>query len=576
MRQRWLALRLMLAGMLAAGALVVAPPVAFAATTITPSGMALTPSGAGGAFADSTTTSGMAIMLWSPGRFTMSVTTTARVALTVRARADLCSGSPILTATLDGVTVGAIDVASSGWADFSVGDNVSSGTHTLALEYANDYTDGTCDRNVYLDSVVVADGCPVGQYLARYFNNTNLTGTPVAARCENGPGGSFSGSPLTGVNADNFSVDYSGSIYFPATTNYAVSATLGNAGARLWLDNALVIDKWTAGTWGTTTLTRSVSAGVHQVRAAYFNTSGIAHFGVAAPQTLPGTASTNGNYFAADALWNTAIPVTATVDARSANWVSQLDSAVNGIGLNSSTWTTTVYNAPAGTATKQITITNASNKKVTVPYLSNYAPTTDTDAHLSIIDDATGCLYEFQGFNPATKTAIAQASYHVATGSGGHLAGPSHSGGELSYLAGMITPQDVTSGVINHALRYAMPGNAPTYVYPGTRSDGTLLGGVPEGTRLRLDPSLDLTPYGLTPFQTMVAKALQTYGGFNADSSSHFVLYARSTQDGTTYSQPLSDLPDSLIQHMQFLAPTVSSPDLYLDRSDDTTCNQQQ
>ncbi|MGV7637075.1 carbohydrate-binding domain-containing protein, partial [Mycobacterium kansasii] len=87
-------------------------------------------------------------------------------------------------------------------------------------------------------------------------------------------------------------------------------------------------------------------------------------------------------------------------------------------------------------------------------------------------------------------------------------------------------------------------------VYPGTRTDGTVVDGIPQGTRLQLDPSLDLTRFGLTPFQLMVAKALQVYGGFNADHGDVFALYARSTFDGTTYAQPIQSLPDALIQHM--------------------------
>lgn len=543
-------------------------------TTINPNQVTLAPSSAGGSFLDATSSSGTALILWSPGSFTMPMAVTAEAAISIRARADLCDGAPVLNAKLDGAPIGSISVSSTTWSEYSLQGTITPGSHTLSLEYVNDLATASCDRNVYLDRVVARDDCPVGQFQARYYSNTTLSGSPARVACENAPGGSFDGSPAAGVNADNYSVDYVGRINFPSSGPYAVSLTLGNVGARLWLDDTLVIDAWSSGTWGSNSVIESVPAGIHTVRGAYFNTSGIAHFGLATPTTSVGVPSTNGTYFSPDSWWNKPIPSSSTVDPRSAAWINQLDSAVTGIGLNSSDWTTTVYNAPAGTPTTQITITNASNKKVTIPFRSNYLPTPDSDAHLVVIDDTTGCAYEFQGFNSASRTAIAHASYKVKTGSGGHIAGPSHSGGEFSYLAGMITPQDVASGTINHALRYAMPGNAPTYVYPGTRSDGTLLGGVPEGTRIRLDPSLNLSSFGLTPFQTMVARALQVYGGFNADSSSHFVLYARSTLDGSTYTQALSGLPDSLVRHLQFLAPATSSADVYLDRADDFTCNQ--
>jgi len=74
----------------------------------------------------------------------------------------------------------------------------------------------------------------------------------------------------------------------------------------------------------------------------------------------------------------------------------------------------------------------------------------------------------------------------------------------------------------------------------------------------------------------MVAKALQTYGAFNADTSGSFSLYAENPLDGSAYATPLPDLPKVLISKMQFLEPTMSSVDVQLDRSSDTTCAQQQ
>lgn len=555
--------------------LIAVPSPAVADTTVPATSISISPTSAGTTFAESAASSGNTVMLWSPGTFSTPISTTTTTSLTVRARATLCQGSPILTVKVGGSTVGAIEVSSTTFADYNVGGTTSAGSPTLTLTYDNDFSNGTCDRNVYIDKVVVADKCAVNQFRARYFNNTSLSGSPVLTRCENAPGGSFPSNPASGVNADNFSVDYEGTINFPTTTNYAMSSTLGNVGARAWLDGSLLIDKWTAGTWSTERVSGSVTAGNHTIRTAYFSTTGQANYGFVVNKTALGTSPNNGNYFAADSIWNQPIPATATVDARSANWVSTLDAAVNGISMNSSIWTTTVYNAPAGTPTTNITVTNK-NKKLTIPWQNSWSPTTDSDAHIAIIDDATKCLYEFQSFNKSAKTAIASATYHVNTGSGNHVAGPAHSGGETSYLAGMITPQDVSAGVIDHALRYAMPGNAPTFVYPGTRSDGTALSGVPEGTRLRLDPTVNVDDpaLGLTAFQKMVARALQTYGAFNADSGAAFALYARSTLDGTTYAMTPQGLPDSLVSKIQFLTPTESSVPMFFDRADDTSCNQ--
>jgi hypothetical protein len=615
-RRRWYfrALTALTAALLATAAVTINST---ADTTIAPTTMAVNPSSAGGLVSDSS--AGTVLKLWSNGAAALPAASGSPAALKIRARADLCQGAPIMAVKRGGATIATITVTSSSWATYAVNLGASS-PGAITLEFTNDYKWWFfCDRNLYLGEVTAEGGsttpttttvpttttaptttvptttvpttvptttlptttvptttppagCPVNQFQARYFNSTTASGTPAVVQCENAPGGEFPGQPIAGVNADNFSVEYTGLINFHETTTYTASLTVGGAGARLWLDGELVIDKW-APQWTTTNVPRTVSKGLHRVAAIYFTQTGRTHFGFSLSRAAMSAPSNNGNYFAADSFWNQPVPPGATVDPRSAAWIAKLDAGSNGMGVNSTDWTTTVYNAPPGTPTTQIAVT-ASKTTITIPYLSSYRPTNDGDSHLSVIDDVTGCLYEFQSFNPWTRTAIGQTTYHAYTGSGGHTAGRGHSGGELSYLGGMITPQDVQAGVIDHAVRYAMPGNAPTFVYPGTRSDGTTLGGVPEGTRLQLDPALDLTKFGLTTFQTMLARALQVYGGFNADGAGVFTAYARSTVDGTTYSQPIKALPDALIQHMRFLAPTISSTEIFLDRTDDLTCNQ--
>ena len=67
---------------------------------------------------------------------------------------------------------------------------------------------------------------------------------------------------------------------------------------------------------------------------------------------------------------------------------------------------------------------------------------------------------------------------------------------------------------------------------------------------MRLDPTLDLSQFHLTPFQLMVATALQRYGAFDADSAGSFKLYAENTIDGSTYRDPPIPLPWSVASHL--------------------------
>jgi hypothetical protein len=82
----------------------------------------------------------------------------------------------------------------------------------------------------------------------QYYNDPGTGahfGTRVLARID--PTVNFdwtSGSPATGVQADNFSVRWSGQVLAPVTGNYTFS-TISDDGVRLWVNGQLVIDNWT-------------------------------------------------------------------------------------------------------------------------------------------------------------------------------------------------------------------------------------------------------------------------------------------------------------------------------------------
>jgi hypothetical protein len=75
-----------------------------------------------------------------------------------------------------------------------------------------------------------------------YFNNIALTGAPALERVEK-VAFSWSGYPGTGVNADQFSVRWTGFVEAASTGNYQFQ-TRSNDGVRLWIDGEIVIDHW--------------------------------------------------------------------------------------------------------------------------------------------------------------------------------------------------------------------------------------------------------------------------------------------------------------------------------------------
>src|SRR5262249_47009417 len=88
--------------------------------------------------------------------------------------------------------------------------------------------------------------------------------------------------------------------------------------------------------------------------------------------------------------------------------------------------------------------------------------------------------------------------------------------------AGPITPDDVKSGAIKHPLVFSMPNVGPgPAVYPANTQYGYPNNtGIPLGSWLRLDPSVDVASLGLSPFESEVAVALHRYGMFLRDIGS--------------------------------------------------------
>ncbi|MGE3328734.1 MAG: hypothetical protein AB7N61_25360, partial [Acidimicrobiia bacterium] len=99
-------------------------------------------------------------------------------------------------------------------------------------------------------------------------------------------------------------------------------------------------------------------------------------------------------------------------------------------------------------------------------------------------------------------------------------------GSGLSTIAGLVTMADVKSGSIDHALVFATdmacgPANTGPFQWPATTTDGWVTGRtcIPQGTRIQLDPSIDLSAIkGISKGELMLGRALQRYGAYCVDN----------------------------------------------------------
>jgi len=175
-----------------------------------------------------------------------------------------------------------------------------------------------------------------------------------------------------------------------------------------------------------------------------------------------------------------------------------------------------------------------------------------SDAHMTILDRAANCEYDLYGaYRTADGWHAAWANSTRLDGSGVYPRGMGTKAAGFANLAGLIWPQELRAGHIDHALFFAYPftkSGGP--VAPATAGDGDseALGAIPEGARVQLDPSLDLDSLGLRPYQRTIAEAMQTYGMILGDTGGAFGLYAvgRRGFAGNPYQGllPEEDFPD--------------------------------
>jgi LysM repeat protein len=113
------------------------------------------------------------------------------------------------------------------------------------------------------------------QWKGEYFNNMDLAGTPSLVRNDYAIAFNWGvGWPNSKISADRFSVRWTRTFNLGEGT-YRFSINVDD-GARLWVDNVLVLDQWSTATGQAYVLDVPLGAGNHVVRMEYFEDTGTA------------------------------------------------------------------------------------------------------------------------------------------------------------------------------------------------------------------------------------------------------------------------------------------------------------
>jgi hypothetical protein len=269
--------------------------------------------------------------------------------------------------------------------------------------------------------------------------------------------------------------------------------------------------------------------------------------------------------FSPTSFWNAPLPSDAPVDPESPALVAELDKLVTaeverkyGPWISTTEFSTPIYTVPADQPTVRVALDNRNPALQrafdAVPLPANALPAAGTDAQLTVWQPSRNRLWEFWRMHRR------HGQWHAQWG--GAMMNVSHNPGyfgrsswpgarrywgatatSLPLVGGLITLADLKRGEIDHALALALPvARARIYRFPAQRTDGksTSPEAIPEGTRFRLNPQLDLAGLHLPYLTAMIAQAAQRYGIVVRDTSGVVDFYG---QDPTpTGSDPFEAL----------------------------------
>jgi hypothetical protein len=243
-----------------------------------------------------------------------------------------------------------------------------------------------------------------------------------------------------------------------------------------------------------------------------------------------------GNPFSPTSFWNAPLPANAPLDPSSSAYVTEINRQVK----DYHTWMETgAYSVPVYVVGPQ-----QSNQHVTldtwgpdlqaafdaVPIPSTAQAAAGTDEDMTVWQPSTDRMWDFWGMrkeadgwharwggemdnvshDPGYFTHLGQTANWGATATG------------LPLLGGLVTEADLQRGYINHALAINLVETDKAYwSWPAQRTDGdywsTGITPIPEGTRFRLPPTLNIASLNLPPIDRMLAQAAQKYGMVVAD-----------------------------------------------------------
>ncbi len=151
---------------------------------------------------------------------------------------------------------------------------LTQGSHTVVVEY---YERGGVARATFSWTKVATSTCPstITGWKGEYFSNKTLSGSPFLCRDDASIAFNWgTGAPISGMPADDFSVRWTGNLYF--TAGWYVFTVGSDDGMRVYYDGTLVIDQWYDRPYTSSKTWTYVPGGWHKLVVEYYERGGYA------------------------------------------------------------------------------------------------------------------------------------------------------------------------------------------------------------------------------------------------------------------------------------------------------------
>ncbi len=258
--------------------------------------------------------------------------------------------------------------------------------------------------------------------------------------------------------------------------------------------------------------------------------------------TTPSPAGSFPRLYDDASFWNTQVGPSPALDPSSAAMVAASLVAYRSVATvnNDDTWGMPVaYSAPTDEVQPIACLLFNCETPVSFRMPSYARPNLGSDGHLAVIDPSTGQELDLwkgavdpeTGAWSAGGRSATDIGWGAACGQGQHCGGGGVAAG-FNEFGGVIRPEEIAQGHIDHALVISMPYVRADFIAcPATNPWAPMNpqyvddpNALPLGAHVQLDPAIKVAKKRWPSWLKVVARALQTYGAYVGDVSSTLEL----------------------------------------------------